>query len=201
MKKTILFISTILVLCTGVIVAAEVLVPPSIQIYFAGVAGCDINEAEISKKDPDFDGVNFWEPPLSQYYRLREWYLGGNKTISDEIAGTISPYHALLAAYDQHGHECGENIEALFKRYIDQGIPVNQISSIGYSPLHEAIIARDIPLIELLVNADADLNLKVTSDNQNIKGMNAIELTKHMAKSGDTEFKKILDILYSTDSR
>ncbi len=186
----------VIALFIGALVAAEILVPDSVQIYMAGVAGCEFDEEKIASNDADFEELKFWEPSLSRYYRLREWVMGGDPVIVDDVAGTISPYHALLTAHGRYGALCDTNIRALFQRYIDQGVPVNQISSLGCTPLHEAVIVKSVELVKLLMQAQADVSLPVQSEDSQTKGMTALEIAQLFeSKNDDANIQLILGLL------
>lgn len=89
---------------------------------------------------------------------------------------SFSPLHFLA-------RQPGSDVEAKIKLLQQAGLDINDVASLGGTPLHEAVAAADKPMVRLLVKLGADLKIK------NASGQSVMATA---LKAGDME---VIDLL------
>ena len=115
--------SAILLLCS---ILPFVLTPESLQIVLAGQAKCEFSEEQSGDV-----GTQFWEIPLANLFRYKQWYLGSSEIIEDSLVDKTTPLHILLIAYEEYDGVCKGSASSLFERYLERGSNANVLSSYG----------------------------------------------------------------------
>lgn len=178
MKKTIAIFLVLLLAIFGSIKVAKFFVPPSIEVYFAALSGCDIDEEALAKEDPQFEKIKWWEHILMRVYRIEQMYFTNEFVVSDFVVQNSSVYHLLLVASDETQNSCDQEVFALLNRYNDQGAPINHFNEQGLTALQDAVISRNKPFVEILLASGANPNLKTQIKGSSISNMSSIEIAE-----------------------
>jgi ankyrin repeat protein len=185
------------VLALGLYKAAKTLIPPSIQVFFAGVAGCNIDQQALSENDSQFEGTKWWEYPLMHIFNIDQRYFARQFVVSDSVIQNASVYHILLAASDETGAACDKEILSLLDRYSEIGAPIDHYGDNGLTALQEAIITQNISIVKALLENGADKTLRTRIDRPSINGLDAIELAEYFSykNPNDPEISAMLSEL------
>lgn len=172
----------LLILCLSLpVLYFSVVIPDSVKIYMAAVAGCDIPEERIKQQDPNFEAVKWWETPLAHIYRVRYSYFSTEMILNDSLVEDISVLNALITTSQNNFGVCDAQILPMFKTFIQAGAPVNHYTDQGLTVLHEAILFEKVEFVEALTNGGADTSQTVKYDGV-ISGKNAVELATFLAE-------------------
>ena len=68
MKKALIISLAIFVSALGLYKTAKIFIPSSIQVYFAGVAGCNFDQQALAERDPQFEKIKWWELSISTVF-------------------------------------------------------------------------------------------------------------------------------------
>lgn len=173
-----------------------VIVPPSVQISLAGVAGCEASQEQWrAHSDERFKRVEFWEERLAYIYRIHERFWP-RLEVSDSAFEQGTSLHVLLTISDHSPKICDSVILPLFEHYIVSGVDINAYDHYGVTALHQAIIFRKVGFVEFLLENSADKSLPVKREEVSIHGMDALEIVEHFRPhSDDPKLKAITRIL------
>ena len=197
-SKIVVIVCTIMLSATILgAVAAFKFMPTSIQVYFAGIAGCDLSDEVLGKDDPKFEGVKFWEPPLAQIYRWKQLVVSEDFVVNDSLSTNESVYHILLTASDNTKYTCDNEIITFVKHYFELGAPVDHMNDRGFTPIHEAIITGNVNFVSLLKDLDSNLNLKVIKAGSPVDDFNSRELAQYFLEKnpGDKRWEEISETI------
>ena len=189
MKKILITPLIIFVIIFGLYQVSKVFVPPSIQVYLASVAGCDIDQQALAAEDPQFEQIKWWEYPLMHIYKFEKLYFASEFVITDFVTQNASVYHLLLVASDETKSTCNKEIFSLLNSYSKLGAPIDHYSDNGLTPLQEAVITKNVPFIKVLLMNGADLSLKTRISRPSIKGLDAIELAEYFVSKKPSNLK------------
>ena len=180
-----------------VLVAAFKIMPTSVQVYFAGIAGCNLPNADLLEEGSQFKEVKFWEPPLAYIYRWKQLTSAEAFIIDDDLVSNESVFHLLLTASDGTNNKCDTQITDFVKYYYNEGAPIDHVSERGFTPIQEAIITKNINMIRLFKDLGANLDLKVNKNGSPLNGLNAKKIAEYLLEKnpGDDSLKKILEII------
>ena len=176
---------TIVVICVVVLSIlvggiAFKIIPPSLQIYFAGVAGCNVSDEILGKDDPKFEGVKFWEPPLAHIYRWKQLVSEENFVVNDSLTKNDSVYHIFLTASDSTENVCDNEILEMVNYYHRLGAPIDHYNDRGFTPLHESILMQNISMARSFLKLNANRNMVVKKEGSPVDNMNVIELAVYV---------------------
>jgi len=169
------------------------IIPASTQVYLAGIAGCEISNEELAEGDPEFEGIKWWEPYISHAYRIKQMNMGGSFVINDSFSENESVYHLLLTASDSTKEICDKEIISLVQNYGKLGANINHYNDRGFTPLHEAVIMKNIPLIATFLELGADRGLEVKNPSYKISGMNTNEMIEFFINRNPENWAKNTD--------
>ena len=186
MKKVVI-LSFVIAVAAVLYGATKIFIPPSIEIYFASVAGCKFDEKALSENDSQFEKIKLWEYPLMHAYRFKHWYLSRNYIVSDWLVENQSVFHILVTSSDNTLGMCDENIIRMLKRYKEHGAPINHYNSQGFTALHEAVILQNISLSKALVESGSNVELRVNSSTSSINGLNVREIIELFASKNPNQ--------------
>jgi len=197
MRKISFVILCLIFVVVGSYATAKIFIPPSIEVYFAGISGCDINEESLSKNEPNFQRIKWWERLLTHIYRFEQKNLKNEFVITDSLTEDSSVYHIMLLASDNTASYCDSEITSLIREYRKLGVPIDLLNADGLTALHEAVIMKNQPIIQVLVESGANIDLKNSKIESPISGMSAIEIANFFLtrKPDDKEIKSIIKLL------
>jgi len=174
-------------------VLATILVPPSVQVYIAGVAGCKNLNAALIENDARFKQVEYWERPLALVFRWKQMLFGGSFIVTDFLTNNESVFHILLTASDNTNRLCDGEILGLVAQYHKLGAPIDYYNERGYTPLQEAVITGNENFVRVLLSLGADKTLRTRGSHTSIYDMNAIEIAEFFhSKNPDIERRELI---------
>lgn len=168
---------------------AKLFIRPSIQVYFAGVAGCDFDQQALVE-DSQFEKVKWWEYPLMHIFKFEQMYFTNEFVITDVVTQNTSVYHILLIASDATKSSCDKEVFSLLNSYTKLGAPIDYYSENGLTALQEAVITTNVPFIKALLINGADPSLKTRISRPSINGLNAIELAEYIVSKSPNNAKR-----------
>lgn len=102
--------------------------------------------------------------------------------LASATGGKNSLVNFLVNAHGSGAYK-GQTI-SLLERAIAQGCDLNAVSDFdGVAPLHAAVIAGDISMVDFLLKAGADLNVRVKRAGKASDGLNTYELSKLLVQN------------------
>lgn len=155
-------------------------VPPSVQVFLAGMAGCDVPDDLVAVRGPEFRRFFLTIRPVAALYRLKEAHSDGPYILNDEFADDLSVYHALVTAAEATGGRCNAEVTQLAERYIELGAPMDHYNRRGLTALHEAVMFGQVDLVRVLVLNGADGQLRVRATDTPLYGMTSVEIAEYM---------------------
>jgi hypothetical protein len=192
-KKVVLLLVAALMM--SVLLIGDSLVPKSIRVSLAGVAGCDFPEERLKRDDPNFKGVQLWEIPFSYVQRIRYLMFPPTEIINDQFSDNITPLNLLLTSSTGYYGKCDEQILALFKRVSANGVSIDHYTPQGLTAIHEAVIFKRVEFLSILLKSGANSTLK-TKYEGSINNMTALEIAMFFnSKKESEELTTIIKIL------
>lgn len=166
---------------------AKMVIPKSVEIYFAGIAGCTIDEEAWAASDPQFDSIKWWERVLTHVYRIEQNLFEPDFLISDWVNPNISALHILIVASDETAGQCDHEIIEMMKLYIEQGAPIDYLDTSGLTPLQTSVLFGNYQIAELLFFAGADADIPNQRTDSSLSGMSAREIASLFALKNPTD--------------
>ena len=190
-----LFYTIIIATAAFLFFLSETLIPESLRITLASVAGCNITQEQLNKEEQFYDSELFWVIPYSYMQRGRYSVFPPKAVVNDGIVEEITSLHILLTTSSAFEGKCDEQILSMFHSFAKSNFNINHESLLGLTALHEAVILKKVEFAEVLVSSGASLEIKNNFEGV-INGMTAKEMAEFFySKRKSDELSKIISIL------
>jgi len=116
------------------------------------------------------------------------------------VLSTAAPETPILfLTSDNTASYCDSEIVSLITEYRKLGAPIDHLNADGLTALHEAVIMKNQPIIQVLVESGANIDFKNSKTESPISGMSAIEIANFFLarKPDDQKIKSIIKLLES----
>jgi len=87
-------------------------------------------------------------------------------------------------------------VQSYISQYISMGCDINSVDISGLSPLHNAVLAKDVYMVRFLLSNGASKKVLAHKPDSKIHGLNSVEFLKFLNEfKPSKEFKKIEQVL------
>lgn len=106
----------------------------------------------------------------------------------------IPTFNFLLNAYRSDGSSNDERVLELSGIFIEHCADINRVHE-GFSPLSAAVLSNAVPIVRQLVEAGADVNLKISRPGSKVDGLTPEQLVIFLAAAGKLDAQPMLQAL------